>query len=246
MKRVLFILLISIISIGMFCGYGIAGNDDASSQSTAAIISKSESNREFGPGGSMILPGFPGNYASPNKKSFEFKPIQETMKTNPIWLKSELESFMKEDDLKNIHSEIREVYYKDLEENYRMKFSIVYPDPSKAEYLGEISIKVDDEDTTSSALHTFAGIRTCEMGGNLAVATNQGAKDLMVATGYGFSLGYTHASISGGPQKNSGVGAAGIGIAKGKSGFDQNPFVRFQIYKVPKDYFGKVHMFPDN
>lgn len=209
--------------------------------SPSQTFEASEQKRDF-PNGA--LPGFPGftSYFAQPLTTHEFVQLSKIADVKTEWTSKDVESWAKRNDPCDVEYRVRVV--RKLQPTN--KFKIVFVKPVKYQFVGIVEVNAIKAGVPMETVFSVVSQEALAVGGNVIVPMNEGARRVIEASGWGVALGYTHVVISGGPQNNAGVGALGIGYAKGQSDYRHEPFARVMVAKVSSEDYAKLQVFPKN
>lgn len=266
MKKIMFIFLVSIISIGLFCGYGFAQSGSSASsdaeastgpqlnnqhnfspqinqQSVDQTFEASEQKRNLPNVNMAPFPNAPTYFAKP-KETFESMPIPDIVRIKSKWDLIDIKSWVYGKD-GNVDLHSHDVYTRDWPEDQLKELRITFVKPDDFTFMGVVVAKADKNVPMETVFGKILE-KAMNMGGNLVYPMNQGASRVLSANAWGASLGYTHVAISEGSQSNAGGGSVGVGYTHGEVRYNHEPFLRVMVGRVNQDTFNNLKVFPEN
>lgn len=192
-----------------------------------------ESKRNM-PGG--ILPGLPhlpSNFGQP-LMTHEFLSIAKFAEAKLEWTHEDIHNWSEESDYVEV-----DVRGRSTRSSHRPsdRLKLVMEKPERYEFIGFIQANTNREDTPMEAVFSRLAMTGLDMGANVLVPLNEGAKRVVSASAWGVSLGFTQVTIAKGSERAAGAGAVGVGYAKGQSAYRHEPFARVMAIRIsPRDY----------
>ncbi len=196
----------------------------------------SEQKRNY-PGG--MLPGFPmlpGYFAQP-LMTHEFASLSQFSEMKIEWTQNDVVNWSEASDRRSVNLSARSTLAS-LGSSDRLK--LVMERPQDYEFIGMLVANATKANTPSEAVFSVLAEEALLHGANVMVPLNEGAKRVLEASGWGISLGATWVQIGGGDERGAGVGAAGIGYAKGQSSHRHEPFARVMIARVSSEQYARL------
>lgn len=185
------------------------------------------------------LPGFPqlpGNFSQP-LSTHEFLSLKTFSEMKTEWTRDEIENWSEDSDRKNVNISNRKILL-NLGESSRIK--MLLEKPAEYQFIGMLVANAIKADTPSEAVFSVLAEDALRNGANVMVPLNEGARRVLEASGWGISLGFTFVQIGGGSEQGAGVGAAGIGYAKGESSHRHEPFARVMLARVSPELYAQL------
>ncbi len=189
------------------------------------------------PGG--VLPGhpmLPGYFAQP-LMTHEFASLTLFAEMKMEWTEEDLSNWSEDKDRRNVNLSSRNTIVS-LGSSSRIK--LMMEKPREYEFIGILVANATKADTPSEAVFSVLAQEAMRNGANIIVPLNEGARRILEASGWGVSLGATWVQIGGGNEQQAGVGAAGIGYAKGQSSYRHEPFARVMIARVSPELYARL------
>jgi hypothetical protein len=95
-----------------------------------------------------------------------------------------------------------------------------------AEFIGYVTGRSDDKDTTSVEVVAKSALAALEAGANVIHFSAQGAVRDVESFGWGIGLSTTQASLHGNTNSDSNISTGGFGISGGKAGMRDKPWLQ--------------------
>lgn len=200
-----------------------------------------ETRREFP---NAVSPGMPGSpqFFGDALMTHEYSPLNKLFEVMPEWGKADVENFLKPEDFENTESRARS--FGSFNATEQVKVTYMRLKPENYEQVGFHVVNTCERGTPVEAVVARLMDHAMNAGANVAIRIDEGAKRVLHAQAFGAALGYSHFTVSGGPQKNAGAGTAGIGFTKGKTEYNHEPWARFALVRVPENLYNQVSLYP--
>lgn len=243
-KHLLPTIILTIFTIVMISTPSFAGGANTAisqTESGAVSILESNSGRNFGVPGGLILPGFPTNVDANGGNGAMYMSTETQLKFKNTWTRDELS----DGNSKWYGNQIVvNMYVKKTAspERITLRHVITREDGSLTlplhlhhhhyQFIGYVFARAKSTRIMAPENTVDAAREMMKYGANYAVAMNDGVEKTMVADSKGISLGYTRFDLNGDSEGSAGTAVAGIGLATGKSGMRGFPFVQFAAFRV--------------